>query len=183
MTFGTDDCQTACCFYFRTQLDVRTTTGHVCSNGYRTAQTCFSNDVCLPLVKFRIQYVVFDLAHGQHLAQHLGDFYRSSTHQYRASCLYQLFYFFDYGFILFAFCFVNAVIHVFAGNRSIGRNHDYIQFVNVPQLTGFCFGRTGHTREFMIHTEVVLQSDGGKSLCGSFYFHTFLRFDGLMQSV
>ena len=95
----------------------------------------------------------------------------------------QLFNLFDYGFIFFTFRLVNAVIHILTGYRAVGRNHYYIQFVDVPQLTGFCFGRTGHTREFVVHAEVVLQRDGSKCLCGSFHFHTFFGFDGLVQSV
>ena len=35
----------------------------------------------------------------------------------------------------------------------------------------------------MIHTEVVLQRDGGKRLGGGFYFDMLLGFDGLVQSV
>ena len=35
----------------------------------------------------------------------------------------------------------------------------------------------------MIHAEVILQSDGRKGLGGSFHFHAFLGFDGLVQTV
>ena len=35
----------------------------------------------------------------------------------------------------------------------------------------------------MIHTEVVLQSNRSKGLCGSFHFHAFFGFDSLVQSV
>ena len=88
---------------------------------------------------------MFDLAHGQHLAQHFGDFYRSSTYQYRASGVHQLFDFFDYGFIFFTFRLVDAVVHIFTGNRAVGRDHYHIQFVDVPEFAGFRFGCTGHT--------------------------------------
>ena len=35
----------------------------------------------------------------------------------------------------------------------------------------------------MIHTEIVLQGDRRECLCGGFYFHTFLGFDSLVQTV
>ena len=130
-----------------------------------------------------IQYVVLDLAHGKHLAQHLRDFDRGGTHQYGASCRHHFLYLFDDGFIFFAFCFVNAVVHVDTGNGAVGWNNHYVQFVDVPQFAGFSLCRTGHTGQLVVHTEVVLQRNGGKSLCGSFYLHAFLGFDGLVQTV
>ena len=123
------------------------------------------------------------MAHGKHLAQHLGDFYRGSTHQYRTSCLNQFFDFLDNSFILFAFRLVNAVVHILSCNRTVGRDHDYVQFVDIPKFACFRFSSTGHTRQFVIHTEVVLQSNRCKGLRSSFHFHTFLGFDSLVQSV
>gem|GEM_PF-5469304 len=35
----------------------------------------------------------------------------------------------------------------------------------------------------MVHTEVVLQRDGGESLGGGFYFYVLFGLDGLMQAV
>ena len=183
MAFGTDDGQTARSFYFRAQLDVRTTTGHVGSDGHCSLQTGFGYDVCFLLVQLGIQYAVLDLAHGQHLAQHFGDFYGCGTHQDRASGLYQLFDFFDDCFIFLAFRLVNAVVHVFTGDGAVGGDHHYIQFVDVPEFACFRFGSTGHTREFVVHTEVILQRNGGECLCGGFHFYVFLGFDGLVQTV
>ena len=126
---------------------------------------------------------MLNLTHAQHLAQHFGDFDRSGTDQNGSTCIDQALDLFDDCFVLFAFCFVNTVVHVFTGNRTVGRDYHNIQFVDVPEFACFCFGCTGHTRKFMVHTEVVLQRNGCKSLGGSFYFHTFFCFDGLMESV
>ena len=100
---------------------------------------------CEILMQFGIQYTMFNLTHGKHFAQHFRDFNRSGTHQYGASCCHHFFYLFDDCFIFFTFCLVNAVIHVITGNGAVSRNNHYIQFVDVPQLAGFCFCRTGHT--------------------------------------
>ena len=126
---------------------------------------------------------MFNLTHGQHFTQHFGDFYRSGTYQHRTSCLNQLFDFLDHGFIFFALSLVNTVVHVFAGNRTVGRDYHNIQFINVPKFACFRLGSTGHTGQLVIHTEVVLQSNRGESLRSSFHFHAFLCFDSLMQSV
>ena len=183
MALRTDNCQTTRSFHFRAQLDIRTTTGHIGSDGHSSTQTGFGNDVRFFLVQLGIQHAVLNLAHSQHLAQHFGDFYRCSTHQDRASGLYQLFDFFDDCFIFLAFRLVNAVVHIFTGNGAVGRNHHYIQFVDVPKFACFRFGSTGHTRELVVHTEVILQRNGGECLCGSFHFYVFLGFDSLVQTV
>ena len=183
MTLRTDNGKTARGFYFRAQLDVRTTTRHVGGDGYGAAQTGFGHDVGFFLMQFRIQYVVLDFAHGQHLAQHFGDFNGSGTYQDRTSGFYHLLDFFDNGFVFFAFGFVNAVVHVVTGNGAVGRDNDYIQFVDVPKLACFRFGSTGHTGQLVIHTEVVLQGNRRESLCGGFHLHAFFGFDGLVQTV
>ena len=183
MALRTDNCQTTRSFHFRAQFDIRTTTGHIGSNGNSTAQTGFSYDICFLLVQLGIQYAMLNLAHRQHLAQHFGYFYRSSTHQHRASGLYQLFDLFDNSFIFLAFRLINAVVHIFTSNGAVGRNHHYIQLVDIPELTCFRFRSTGHTRELVVHTEVILQRNGGECLRSSFHFHVFLGFDSLVQTV
>ena len=183
MTLRTDNCQTTCSFHFRAQFDIRTTTGHIGSNGYCTAQTGFSYDVCFLLVQLGIQYAMLNLAHRQHFAQHFRDFYRSSTHQHRASGLYQLLNLFDNSFIFLAFRLINAVVHIFTGNGTVGRDYHYIQFVDIPELSCFRFRSTGHTRELVVHTEVILQRNGSECLRSSFHFHVFLSFDSLVQTV
>ena len=123
------------------------------------------------------------LAHVKHTAQSLGDFNGSSTHQYRATSIAQFLYLSNNGFIFLAFRFVNAVVHIVTGNRTVGRNYHHIQLIDVPELTCFCLCRTCHTSQLVVHTEVVLQGDGGKGLRGSFYLHTLLRLNSLVQTI
>ncbi len=183
MTFCTDNRQTACCLHFRTQLDIGTTTCHVGSNGHRTALTGFRNDFGFLLVQFRIQYIVRNLTQGKHLAQHFGYFYRCRTYQYRTTCIDHLLDFLDNRLVLFTFGLIDTIVHINTGNRTIGRDNHYIQFIDVPKLARFGFRRTGHTGELMIHTEIVLQSDCSKCLRSGFNLHAFLGFYRLMQSV
>ena len=54
--------------------------------------------------------------------------------------------------------------------------------VDVVKFSGFGFGRTGHTRQLRVETEVVLNRDGGQGLRFTFDIHAFLRFNSLMQA-
>ena len=183
VTFRTDDSQTTCSLHLITQLDIGTTTCHVGSNGYRTALTGLSHDVSFFLVQFGIQYIMLDLTQGKHLTQSFRDFNRSCTYQYRTSGSNHLFNFFDDCLIFFTLGLVHTVVHIDTCNRTVGRNHYYIQFVDVPEFTGFCLSRTCHTRKLVVHTEVILKRNGCESLCRSLYLHTFLRFYCLVQAV
>ena len=156
MTFRTDNSQTARSFHFRTQLNVGTTTCHVGSNSHDTLLTCLCHNIRLSLMQFRIQHIMLNLAHCKHFAQHFRDFHRSGTYQNRTSFFYHFFNLFDDSFILLTFCLINAIIHIFTGNRTIRRNNNDIQFINIPKFSRFRFRCTGHTRQFMIHTEIVL---------------------------
>ena len=183
MALRTDDGETTCRLHFRRQLDICTTTCHVGSYRYRTCLTGKGDDFSLLLVQLRVQYIMFNLAERQHSAQQFGDFYRGCTHQDGAACLCQTYDFIDDCSILLALRLVDTVIQVLTGNRAVCRDDDNVQLIDTPELACLCLGRTRHTSEFVVHTEVVLQGDGSEGLRRSFHLHAFLGFDGLVQSV
>src|SRR5690606_24243460 len=85
---STDDRQTTGLFHTSTQLDVRTTTGHVRGNGHRSGITRLLHDLRFALVLFRVQYVVRDVAHLEHLAHQLAHLHARGTYQHRTTlCL------------------------------------------------------------------------------------------------
>ena len=204
MTLCTDDGQTTCLTHFWRQLDIRTTTSHVGSDGHSTqhafflmhvavrtfyhdsaqsALSCQCHHFGLALVQLSIQHIVRYLAHVEHTAQGLRDFHRGSTHQAGASAVAHLLYLGYHGLVFLTLRLIDAVVHIVTDDRAVGRNHHYIQLVDVPELTSLCFCCTRHTSQLVVHTEVVLQGDGGKSLCGSFYLDALLRLYSLMQTV
>ena len=134
-------------------------------------------------MQFGVQHVVRNLTHLQHLAQHLRDFHRSRTDQHGTSGLDEHLDFLDDGFIFLTLCLIHAVVHVLACNRTVGRNLHHVEFIDVPKLAGLGYGRTGHTRQLMIHAEIVLQGNRGKSLGCSLHFNVLLGFHSLMQAV
>ena len=124
-----------------------------------------------------------NVAHLQHLAQQLRDFHRCGTNQYWAACITCLLNFVDNGTILLAGCLIYTVIQVLTQDRSVGRNLNYIEFVDIPELTRLCACRTGHTCELVVHTEVVLECDGSEGLCGSLYLYMLLSLYSLVQAI
>ena len=68
MTLGTDDLETADFLRLVVQLDIRTTAGHVGSDGYRAVYTGIGYNLSLHLMEFGIQHLVRHAAPCQHLA-------------------------------------------------------------------------------------------------------------------
>ena len=124
-----------------------------------------------------------NLTHIKHFRQQLGNLHRCSTDQCRAARIAHLLNFVDNGCIFLARCLIQAVVHILALHRSVRRNLNHIELVDIPELS--CFGRgcTGHTGQLMIHSEVVLQGNRCKSLGCSLNLHVFLCLDSLMQAI
>ena len=151
-----------------------------CAFGRLTGE---SHDVGLFLVQLRVEHLVRNLAHRQHFRQHFRNFDRGRTDQTRSSGIAHLFDFVDDGTIFFAIGLIDAVFLVVADDGLVRRNLDNIEFVNIPEFACLGDGRTRHTSQFVVHTEVVLQRNRGECLRGCLHLHVFLRLDGLMQSV
>ena len=183
MALGTDDGQTTRFLDARSQLDIGTTTCHVGGDGHGASLTSLTDDLRLAEVQFGIQHVMRDALAGQHAAQQFGDLHRGGTHQHGTALFHQVLNLLDDSVILLTLGLVDHVLVVDTGDGTVGRDDHHVEFVNVPELTRLGLSGTGHTSQFVIHTEVVLQGDGGIGLGGSFHLDVFLGFHGLMEPV
>ena len=156
MSLRTNNRQTAGFLHLRRQFDIRTTTCHVRRYRYNTRATCLSDHIRLLLVQLRIQHVVLNLPQRQHSAQQLADFHRCSTYQYRSPLPYQRHYLVYHRVVFLAFRTIDTIVHIHTRDRLIRRNNHHIQFIDIPELTSLRLRRTRHTRQLIVHTEVVL---------------------------
>ena len=69
------------------------------------------------------------------------------------------------------------------GYRFVGRYLHHVEFVDIPEFARLGDSGTCHTSELVVHTEVVLQGDGGVCLCGCFHVDVFLSLHCLMQAI
>ncbi len=65
----------------------------------------------------------------------------------------------------------------------MGRDDDDFETVDLLKLESLGVGRTGHTGQFPVHAEVVLEGDRGQRLVLLADLDTLLGLDGLMQTV
>ena len=183
MTLRTNNGETAGLFHFGRQLDIRTTTGHVRCDGHNSCATGLGNDLRLLLVELGVEDIMRYLTQTKHLAEQLGYLDGSGTDEDRTTLLDHRLNLVDDGIVFLALGAIDAVVHIVAGDGFVGRNNDYIQFVDIPELTRLGLGRTGHTRELVVHTEIVLQGNGCKGLGSPFDLHVLLRLNRLVQTV
>ena len=59
---------------------------------------------------------------------------------------------------------IYGVIQILSGDRLISRYHHYVHVVDLAEFLFFRLGRTCHTCQLIVHTEIILQSDGSQRL-------------------
>ncbi len=151
--------------------------------GAHAAASGQGHDVGLLLVQLGIQNLVWYLAHGEHLGQHLADLHAGGTHKNGTSAVAHLLHLLYHGLILLALGLVDAVVGIDTDDRAVGGHFHHVQLVYVPELAGLGNGRTCHARQLVVHAEIVLQGDGGVCLCGGLHLDMLLGLHGLVQSV
>ena len=67
--------------------------------------------------------------------------------------------------------------------RTVGWNWNNTNVVCFAELFFLCLSCTCHTRQFLIHTEKILISDGSRSFCFFLNRHTFFGFNRLVETV
>ena len=83
---------------------------------------------------------------------------------------------------IFTFHFNQAGVLLRGKVFQVGGNGKNFQFVNLGKLFGFSQGGTCHSRQFLVHAEVVLEGDGGIGHVFRFNFDTFFGFNRLVQA-
>ena len=124
-----------------------------------------------------------DLTQVKHLAQELRDLDRGRPDEYGAAFAYEAYDLLDDCCILLTSRLVDAVVEVMASDGAVRRDDDDVKLVDVPEFACLGLCRTRHTRELVVHTEVVLQGDGSEGLGSSLDVDALLSFDSLVQAI
>ena len=156
---------------------------HVGGDGDGAGGASLGDDFSLFVVVLRVEHVVGNAALFEHRAQNLGFFNGNGADEDGLTFGVRLGNILDYG-VKFSFLgFVNNVRLVVTDDGLVGGNFDYVETVNLTELVGFGHSRTGHTGELFIHTEVVLEGDGGKGFALPCDGDALFRLDCLMKSL
>ncbi len=152
----TDNRQTTCGFHLRRQFDISTTTCHIRCNRHHARASSLSDHIGFLLMQLGIQDIVLNLTQVEHTAQQLTYLDACRTYQHGSPLIDHSHHLFDNGIVFFPLGTIDTVVHVHTRNRLVGRDNHHIEFVDVPELTCLRLGGTGHARQLVVHTEVVL---------------------------
>ena len=184
MTLRADNLQTTNLFNAFSELDVRSSSGHICRNRDSAPFSGFRNDFRLALMKLCIENVMITQSFFlktlteflRRLNADCADQNRLSLFMGRADILYNC-----GDFLLMREIY--GVIMVDPAHRFVCRDLHYIQTVDVLEFSFFGLCCTSHAGCLFIFIEIILNRDRCQSHALSAYFHAFLGLDCLMQTV
>ncbi|NYH14005.1 hypothetical protein GGD41_001233 [Paraburkholderia bryophila] len=119
----------------------------------------------------------------QQMRQQLGVFDRRGADQHRLTALVAIADVADHRVIAFLRGLVDLILLVDPLGRTVGRDHDRFETVDLVEFVRFRVRRTGHAGQLRVHTEVVLERDRRERLVLALDLDVFLRLDSLMQTV
>ena len=165
------------------QHNIGTTAGHVGGDGHGALLTGLGDDLGFALVLLGVQHIMLDALLLQQLGESLALFDTDGADQNGLALGVAFGHLLDDGVVLAVDGLVHAVRQVLAGAGLVGGDADDVQAVDLAELVSLGGSRTGHTGQLVIHTEVVLEGDGGQGLALGSNGHAFLGLDGLVQAV
>ena len=115
--------------------------------------------------------------------EQLGLINGDGTHQHGLAAVVALADLLDNGAVLPRHGLVDGIVVILADHGLVGGNLHHVQAVDLTELVVLGHGGTRHTRELLVHTEVVLEGDGGQGLVLLLDLHPFLGLNGLMETV
>ena len=108
---------------------------------------------------------------------------RDCAHKHRTARLVKFFYLVDHGVVFLALRAVDHVRVFSPDELLIGRDDHHFELVNLVELLGFCFRRSGHPGQLRIHPEIVLKGDRRQGLVLSLDLDVLFCFEGLVETV
>ena len=163
--------------------DVGTATGHVRGNGDRAETTRLGDDGGLARVVLGVQHLVTNTTLREQFRQVLALLDGRGAHEHGLTQAVALLNIVGNALELDDFVLEDEVGVVFTHHGAVGGNRHHAQLVCAHELAGLGLGRTGHSRELLVHAEVVLQGHGGQGLVLRLDLDTLLGLDGLVYSL
>ena len=165
------------------QKNIGTTTCHVGCDSNSTLTTSLSNNLCLTLMELSVQNVVLNTAFRKNARNTLGVVNGNGTNQHRLTILVTLFNVSYDSLELSVNGSIDQVIQVLTLNRAIRWNNLNRNVINLTELCVLGHCSTGHTRELVVHEEVILERNGCQSLVFFTYLNILFCLDCLMKAL
>ena len=165
------------------EQDVGAASGHVGGYGHRPDAPGLGHDLSLALVVLGVEHDVLDAALAQQVGQVLRLLDADRTHQHWLAGLLGHAQVAGHRIPLFGLGAVDHVRVLEAQQGFVGRDHRHLELVDLVELHRLGVRGAGHSRQLVVHAEVVLERDRRQRLVLTLDTHAFLGLDGLVQAV
>ena len=163
--------------------NVRAAASHVRGNGHVALLACLGNDLCFLGVVLGIEHAVGDADLLETGREHFRGLDGNGAHKYGLPCLIEFAYGFDNGVELFPARLVDEIWVVLADHGPVGGDGHDLKVVDLVEFDCFRVCRTGHAGQLVVHSEVVLEGDGGERLVLGLDANVLLGLQSLVQAV
>ena len=165
------------------EQDVGAAASHVGGDGDHADTAGLRDDLCFLLVELGVEDDVADAFALEDLAEQLGFFDAGGADQNGLLCLVETRDLVGDGEVFFLRGAIDDVGVLDAKHLAVGGDDDDVELVDLVELGGFGLGGAGHSAEFLVHAEVVLEGDGGERLVFLADGDAFFCFDCLVEAV
>ena len=164
------------------QHDIGTAASHIGCNRHHAGAACFQHNLSFTFVLLSVEHIVLNAFLVEQFAQGFRVFNGSCAQQNRLLTFVAFLDVFNDRLIFFIDRAENLILLVITDHLLMRRDNNRFQPINILEFVSFRVRRTRHTRQLLIHTEVVLEGNGGKSLVFLIDLDAFFGFNGLMQT-
>ena len=130
-----------------------------------------------------VKHIVLDMLFLQQLGQLFTLLNANGTHQHRLALFVAGLDLLDHGTELARLGLKDHIRMIHTDQRFVGGDLHHVQLVDLAELGRLGGGRTGHTGQLLIQTEVVLEGNGGKSLALVLHLDALFGLNGLVQTL
>ncbi len=130
-----------------------------------------------------VKHLMRDIRLAQQIREILGGLDRGCTHQCRLLALMAILDVLDNRLVFFLGAEIDQISQILPLHWPVGGDHHHFQAIDLLEFIGLGIGRTGHTRKFLIETEIVLESNRCQGLILTLYRYPFLRLYRLVQPI
>src|ERR1039458_4326857 len=170
-------------FGIAAQQNIGTASGHCRCNRYGPLPSRLRHHGRFALMVLGVQYLMWHPLAPEYLRQPLGLLYCDSTYQHGLAPGVQFLDLLGHVPELLLQCAVDHVRILPAQHVPVGGNHGNFELVDLFELGRFGFRRAGHAGQLLVHSEIVLEGDGGDGLVFALDLDALLGFHGLVQTI
>src|SRR4029077_3774580 len=158
------------------KFDVGSPARPIRRGGHGASEACAGDNLSLLHVVLGVKDRMRNFLQLEHAAKKLARLNAGGADKHGLSLAVGALDRLDHGVVFFATRLVNAIVLIETADGTIRRDDVDVKAIDVMKLVRLGFGRAGHSGEFLVKPEVVLDGNRGEGLSLALNLSLFLTF-------